>query len=118
MQYCLAPNCAVLVPRGRCLRHGGVIEQRPSSRTRGYDTTWARYSVIFRQQHPICGEQADGTYDKTSSICLQLGLTIAADVVDHKTPMSKGGSKWNPANHQSLCSRCNSAKGNRLQESP
>jgi 5-methylcytosine-specific restriction endonuclease McrA len=31
------------------------------------------------------------------------GCDRLADTVDHKIPLFKGGSMWDPANHQSLC---------------
>lgn len=57
-------------------------------------------SRIFNKQRGFC----------VCGKALRLGYTI-----DHKTPISRGGSNW-PDNIQLLCSRCNSSKGTKTDE--
>jgi 5-methylcytosine-specific restriction endonuclease McrA len=110
-----SPTCPYLA--GQCAIHGTSAQRRDKARgsahERGYDYAWAQYSALFRTKYPICGMRTDGNLHREHSQCIQQGRTSAAEVVDHITPMSKGGSKWEPTNHQSLCKRCNTAKGDK-----
>ena len=117
MKYCAHPSCPTMVIKGRCQFHEKAKDQeRGTAQERGYDYLWANYSKNFRQEHPICGERADGSLDATYSRCVQRGITTPADVVDHTIPMSQGGSKWNPANHMSACFACNTWKAQTLEK--
>jgi 5-methylcytosine-specific restriction endonuclease McrA len=117
------PGCSNPVPPGRsaCVRHG-TTDTRHHDAARHDDphrqqlrtARWTRYSVSWLRQHPLCGETGDGTLDARLSACAAAGQTRPAEVVDHVYPVSKGGSMWDPANHCSLCRRCNSVKGNRI----
>lgn len=62
---------------------------------------WTRMSRVFRQEHPLC------------EICKNKGLIKPAEVVDHIVPFPVCGDFFDPANWQSLCSKCNAEKGNR-----
>lgn len=105
------PRCAALVTKGRCAAHSKAQDQlRGTAQQRGYDYQWSLYSQAWRQQHPFCGERADGLNYRAHRRAVCVG-DVPAQVVDHIRPMSKGGSKYDPANHQSLCLGCNSAKG-------
>lgn len=79
---------------------------------------WIHYSKWWLASHPFCGEREDGKRYPNQSRCVQEGLITAAEATDHIIPTSKGGSVWNPANHQSLCFNCNTAKGNKMPDSP
>jgi 5-methylcytosine-specific restriction protein A len=115
LRPCAEPRCPILVPKGRCAQHAKAQDrQRGTSFQRGYDAAWARYSRAFREQHPLCGERADGSMDSVHSRCVQQGLTTPAQCVDHTVPMSQGGSKWDQNNHMSACDACNSWKANTL----
>ena len=43
-------------------------------------------------------------------ICESKGITRMATVLDHKTPISKGGQVWDERNLQGLCKSCNAIK--------
>lgn len=56
-------------------------------------------------------------FDRQSGLCANplCASDLAAGYhVDHKTPLSRGGSNW-PRNLQLLCGSCNSSKGTRNQ---
>ena len=111
MRYCAAPHCPVLVDNGRCHMHACSLDlMRGTATERGYDYAWSRYSKVFLSQHPICGERADGTMDRTNSRCVQQGRLTPAQCVDHTIPMVRGGDKWAPTNHMSACRACNAWK--------
>jgi 5-methylcytosine-specific restriction protein A len=118
LRPCAQPGCPSLVPKGRCVVHAKAADcARGTAQERGYDSRWAAYSILFRREHPVCGEQHDGTLNPTHSRCLQAGRTTSVEgkrgCVDHIVPVSRGGSFWAPSNHQSLCLACNTAKGDR-----
>lgn len=112
MQYCATPGCSQLVNRGHCSAHKRQTDQgfRGTAHQRGYTSRWAAYSRRFRLAHPVCGERADGTVDRSHSRCAQRGLTTPAECVDHIVPLSQGGAPWDPTNHLSLCLACNTWK--------
>jgi 5-methylcytosine-specific restriction endonuclease McrA len=105
--------------QGECAQHGTPSQRRDRARgtaqERGYDYAWAEYSKGWRARFPICGMRADGRIYREHSRCAQEGVTVAGEVVDHIVPMSQGGSKFNPANHQTLCRRCNTTKANTVE---
>ena len=112
MRVCAHPTCSTLVHKGRCAVHARVLDRaRGTAQARGYDAAWATYSKHFRAKYPICGMRTDGQLHAEHSRCVQEGRTTAAECVDHIQPMSRGGDKWSPLNHQSLCTRCNRVKG-------
>lgn len=114
LRHCAAPGCAAIVARGRCPAHAQEQDvARGTAQARGYDSRWAAYSKAFRRAHPLCGQRHDGTLDPTHSRCLQHGQLTPAECVDHIVPLSRGGARYDPSNHQSLCLACNTAKGNR-----
>jgi 5-methylcytosine-specific restriction protein A len=49
-------------------------------------------------RHPLCER------------CLAMGRVVAAEHVDHRIPISKGGSERDPENLASLCAPCHSQK--------
>jgi 5-methylcytosine-specific restriction endonuclease McrA len=85
-----------------------VRPQEPSPKDKGYDAKWRRYSEVFRRKYPFC------------AFCLQAGRTTLVvigrtGVVDHKWPVSAGGSFWDPENHHSLCNEHHSGLKARLE---
>jgi 5-methylcytosine-specific restriction protein A len=112
---CVVPQCAkVAHARGRCTTHATEADRsRGTAKERGYDYAWSQYSIQWRTRFPLCGMRGDDRLHPEHSQCVQQGRETPAQCVDHIVPMSKGGEKWNPTNHQSLCLACNSAKGNR-----
>jgi 5-methylcytosine-specific restriction protein A len=114
LRTCAQKGCPTLVKAGRCAVHAREADRtRGTAQERGYDARWAAYSATYRRQHPVCGEQTDGRLDPTHSRCLQQGRITPAECVDHIIPVSQGGPMWESSNHQSLCTSCNVAKGNR-----
>lgn len=61
-------------------------------------TAWRKLSINYRRKHPLCVH------------CLEKGITKVCNVVDHITPIDKGGDKWNTNNLQPLCHRCHNKK--------
>lgn len=90
---CSAPECYELTTEGRCEQH-----QRKAwaNRSKAWGAGSTRKWRAFRDAHIAsacrwCGKESD----------LQL---------DHIIPLSLGGSKWDPANVQTLCSGCHDVK--------
>jgi 5-methylcytosine-specific restriction endonuclease McrA len=109
------PGCPVLVQSGRCAKHRQAYEKaRGTAEQRGYDAAWAKFSRVWRQQHPLCGERADGQLYPEHSACARDGITSPAGATDHIRSMANGGEKYDEKNLQSLCVRCNAAKRNQV----
>ena len=75
-------------------------QSRPNANARGYTWAWNQYTHAYRRRHPLC------------VACLAIGLTTAAECVDHITPVSGPDDPlfWEESNHQSLCWSCHSKK--------
>lgn len=113
-RLCAAPGCPLVVTHGRCPQHTAAQDHaRGSAQSRGYDSRWSRYSKAWLALHPHCGERQDDQIHVLHSRCAQQGRLTAATCTDHILPMSRGGSQYDPANNQSLCRPCNTAKGDR-----
>jgi 5-methylcytosine-specific restriction protein A len=67
---------------------------RPASNRRGYDRRWRRYTAAYLKRHPICA----------------CGCGCRSEVVDHIVPVSRGGSFWDPKNHQAMAKLCHDRK--------
>lgn len=80
--------------------------RRGSPTARGYGWQWRQYAKSFLRLNPLC------------HYCAYLGRTTAAECVDHATP-HKGDERllWQPDNHRAACIPCNSAKGDRDEQS-
>jgi hypothetical protein len=52
----------------------------------------------------------DGQLYADDSRCVQQGQRTRATCTDHILSMKDGGEQFDPANHQSLCHRCNALK--------
>jgi len=108
---------------GRLVKGGGLCarcrqerqqrqdEERPSAAARGYGGRWPAYARSWLQQYPWCGQRQDGRMHAQHSVCVQLGQRVRATCVDHIRSIADGGSVFDPANHQSLCTSCNVRKG-------
>lgn len=59
---------------------------------------WRATRKYFIVDNPLCVE------------CERNGLTVAADVVDHITPINEGGARFDFENLQSLCHRHHNKK--------
>ena len=68
---------------------GKKMENRPRSREE------------FREKHPLC------------AICLEKGLLVPSEVVDHIIPVAVCSDFWDKTNWQALCRKCNIEKGNK-----
>jgi len=79
-------------------RQQALDANRPSAAARGYDATWRRLRAWYLAQHPLCVE------------CERAGRVVAAQEVDHVTPISAGGARLDPENLQALCTPCHSRK--------
>jgi len=103
MQFCVAPGCGVLVPRGRCTLHARVKEQqRPNREVRRwyYRERWKRE----RQRVLV-----DAGYT-----CAHCGVITPALEIDHIVK-HEGDLElfWNATNLQALCSPCHTRKTKR-----
>jgi len=93
-----APGRLATAPQADSWRSG------KTTTSRGYGYKWQQERARFLQANPLC------------VMCDAKGLTVAADVVDHRTPHEGDTALfWNKDNWQSLCRPCHdSAK--RAQE--
>ncbi|MEU3826462.1 HNH endonuclease [Streptomyces sp. NPDC029080] len=91
---CSEPECHELTTHGRCEQH-----QRRAWANRS--TSWGSGST--RKWRAARRRQLDAEPD-----CRRCGER--ATQVDHIVPLSEGGSKWDPANWQSLCGACHDIK--------
>lgn len=66
---------------------------RPPTVSDDYGSRWQRLRAQSLRSEPLC------------RLCLSVGLTVPATVVDHITPLKDGG-KNETENFQSLCKRC------------
>lgn len=112
LRHCAAdPRCPTLTTGGACPRHRRLRERaRGSAVARGYDQSWADYSRRWLALHRWCGERADFRQHAEHSACTRRGEQTRADVTDHIRPLRSGGAKFDPANHQSLCTPCHNRK--------
>ena len=103
MQFCVAPGCSVLVPKGRCPAHARVMEQqRPNRDVRRwyYRDHWRR----LRQQVLV-----DARY--TCALC---GRVTPHLDVDHIVKHDGNPELFRDRNNlQALCVGCHHRKTNR-----
>lgn len=105
------PRCSTLTEGGACPTHRAAREaRRGSAVARGYDRRWADYSRRWLALHRWCGERADFRQHADDSRCTREGQQTRADVTDHIRALRAGGDKYDPANHQSLCTACHNRK--------
>jgi 5-methylcytosine-specific restriction endonuclease McrA len=83
---------------------------RGTARQRGYDPAWDAFSRDWLARYPWCGMRADGQLYVDHSRCAAEGRRVPAAVTDHIVALVDGGGHMVPANHQSLCISCNTAK--------
>jgi 5-methylcytosine-specific restriction protein A len=103
MQYCAAPGCSQLVPRGRCAAHAVQQEhQRPNFEERHW--YYLRRWKNLRQQ----------VLTQACYQCAACGQVSAALDVDHVVKHDGDPQKfWDRANLQALCVPCHSRKTSR-----
>ena len=102
---CRYQGCRQLVNSGYCDQHKESSNKkqfdklRGSSNARGYTYKWQKARLAYLFLHPLCVE------------CSDLGLVVAATVVDHVMP-HKGDQVlfWDQSNWQSLCATCHNRK--------
>lgn len=104
------PRCG-RIARGPCQFCQGVRDQqRGGARARGYSPAWDRYSKDWLARYPWCGQRKGGTFHGEHSVCVQEGRRVLAAVTDHIVALRDGGATFDSANHQSLCTSCNTRK--------
>lgn len=107
---CAHPGCPHLTPGGsHCTAHRRERQRaqdrrRGTARQRGYDDTHERRAAEQIARQPWC------------SRCRQTRAQVHARrdqlTGDHIVPLSEGGTN-DAANYDTLCGRCNTAKGGR-----
>lgn len=80
---------------------GKKMENRPRSCEEYHMARWTRESKVFREKHPLCAR------------CLEQGLLVPSEVVDHIIPVAVYPDFWDKTNWQALCRKCNIEKGNK-----
>jgi 5-methylcytosine-specific restriction enzyme A len=118
VRFCLEQRCRQkAIYKGRCDDCNRKKEQqRGTSRERGYTSQWDAFSVIWRKRYPLCGMRADGQLYTEHSLCVQQGLTVLAQCVDHMDGHARVDDRatfYNEERLQSLCLRCNTVKEQR-----
>ena len=98
LRACSYPGCPALVPRGRCAAHPYPRKEdtRPAERKQAYGPQWYKQRAAFLRAHPIC-------------MIKRKCRGAPATEVDHKVPLSSGGSRSN-SNLQAACKPCHSSK--------
>ena len=115
-RYCAWPKCGVRVSSGYCVDHAKTTyaldrAERGSSRERGYDTKWDKFSKHWRQQYPLCGQRPEGLPPTGDSQCQLAGVVTLGELVDHITPLHLAPDrKYDEQNLQTLCSNCHNLK--------
>lgn len=119
--FCAWPNCNNVTTDKYCADHreaGEAAERekkleqlrrrdgrRGTSRERGYNARWDKYSKWFLSQpeNQLCALRLDD------------GCAIVAQCVDHIDPPNGANDPkfWDKANHQPACIHCNSVKGHK-----
>lgn len=107
---CRHPGCPVLLTTpGYCEAHRSVAHREYTRARRGFDTelgfyasaTWRAVRAAFLREHPLCRR------------CAAEGRQVAAQVVDHVTPIKNGGARYDEGNLDALCVRHHNAKSMR-----
>ena len=100
---CESLGCPELIQIGEryCSKHKKQEQrqydkQRGSSTQRGYGARWRQYRLHYLMAHPLCIN-----FDECRNV---------STVVDHIVPMKRGGSFWDPRNHQAMCKSCHDRK--------
>lgn len=116
MRPCLV--CKVATREPYCADHKKEVRKRVEARRlsandRGYDYRWSQIRDRHIQDYPLCGQRGP-LAERTAGWrgeCFEQGRLTAAECVDHIVPF-KGDTRLrdDPANHQSMCLRCNSLK--------
>ena len=67
--------------------------ERGTASSRGYNSKWAKYSLQYRREHPLC------------VLFLKDKILTAVQCVDHIVPVNGSDDPlfWDENNHQSLC---------------
>lgn len=108
---CPTPHCGAIVEgTGACPKCRRSRTARRAPEQRVYTQEWARYSKDWLARFPWCGQRQDGAFHAEHSRCWQRGERVRAQVTDHILSIRNGGAMFDPANHQSLCTSCNTAK--------
>ncbi len=105
LRPCLHPGCTALVRGGYCDKHRPPDANRRSEKSQGY-RRWYNLSVWKDDLRP-----KQLVREPWCRACAQRGLRVRATDVDHIQPHDGDWSKFvDPANLQSLCHACHSAK--------
>ena len=98
-KYCRAYPCGGMAVEGSSY----CKEHQPPPAPKLVDNfyvsvAWRRYRNWFITNNPLCKK------------CESHGLTVLADVVDHRLPLKDGGEPFDEDNTQSLCHSCHNRK--------
>lgn len=105
LRPCLHPGCTALVRGGYCGKHRPSDASRRSEKSQGY-RRWYSLSVWKDDLRP-----KQLVREPWCQACARRGLRVRATDVDHIQPHDGDWSKFvDPANLQSLCHACHSAK--------
>jgi len=98
LTYCASPGCSMKVHSGLCVVHARKQAQT-QTRQGSYGRPWRRIRDAHLVDHPWCVH------------CLEQGLHVVADEVDHIIPHRGDVARLrDPTNLQSLCKSHHSAK--------
>lgn len=99
LKPCLCTGCPELVERGYCQKHKYMQPKDDKETDPFYSSTrWKKFRAYYKKRHPLC------------ELCLEQGLVVATQVVDHVVPIKDGGKKLSSDNVQALCRKCHAKK--------
>lgn len=85
-------------------RHGH--RQDPHDKAIYRRSPWISYCKKFKRLYKYCAR------------CLEMGLEVMIEAVDHVIPWRFGGSFWDPRNHEGLCASHHGSKSGTEKAQP
>ncbi|UCE05176.1 MAG: HNH endonuclease [bacterium] len=99
LKQCNHVGCPELVEYGYCEKHKRLKPGSDKQVDPFYGSIrWKRFRAYYIKRHPFC------------EMCLEQGLPILGEIVDHIIPIREGGQKLSSDNAQSLCRKCHARK--------